>query len=255
MRKLLQREFFLFSSSNQTMGTLTIFLSFMLLSQSLGAKISNSIPSTGDHRIVGGEAILIADAPYQVSLRNRGEHDCGGSIISSTFILTAAHCTEGAAPRQLTVRVGTNYSGKKKTGETFRVKRIISHPDYNNETVENDIALLQLSKPINMKANVQEAVKLPPMNDPVDDGTLVFASGWGETYDVNESEEYLRGVDLSILDLEMCEDSWGPLTDKQICTEDPTDSGKDSCQVSVTHSISLCFVTEFQFRVTVADLL
>lgn len=55
-----------------------------------------------DERIVGGRAIDITDAPWQVSLQYNGRHFCGGSIISpnlgysnsSKWILTAAHCTK-----------------------------------------------------------------------------------------------------------------------------------------------------------------
>lgn len=54
-----------------------------------------------DGRIVGGVAISISDAPYQVALLldywNTGYYSqsCGGSIISRNVVLTAAHCTNG----------------------------------------------------------------------------------------------------------------------------------------------------------------
>lgn len=47
-----------------------------------------------DNRIVGGVAIGIKDAPWQISLQSGGRHRCGGSIISEDWILTAGHCAE-----------------------------------------------------------------------------------------------------------------------------------------------------------------
>lgn len=43
-------------------------------------------------RIVGGLEARGGQFPHQISLRFKGSHNCGGSIISSKYILTAAHC-------------------------------------------------------------------------------------------------------------------------------------------------------------------
>jgi secreted trypsin-like serine protease len=58
------------------------------------ASLGNSLNVTKDKegRIVGGAAIDIRQAPYQVVLMASGRHICGGSIIARNFILTAAHC-------------------------------------------------------------------------------------------------------------------------------------------------------------------
>lgn len=45
-------------------------------------------------RVIGGSDAQEGQFPYQVSLRVRGLHVCGGTIISNDFILTAAHCVE-----------------------------------------------------------------------------------------------------------------------------------------------------------------
>lgn len=46
-------------------------------------------------QIVGGKDAPVGKFPHQVSLRQNGNHFCGGSIIDSRHILTAAHCVEG----------------------------------------------------------------------------------------------------------------------------------------------------------------
>ena len=45
-------------------------------------------------RIVGGSKTTIESVPYQVSLRYFNNHICGGSIISHSWVLTAAHCLD-----------------------------------------------------------------------------------------------------------------------------------------------------------------
>lgn len=57
-----------------------------------------------EDKIVGGYEINITAAPYQVSLRRYSYHICGGSIISESYVLTAAHCTLGMMASKLSVR-------------------------------------------------------------------------------------------------------------------------------------------------------
>lgn len=49
--------------------------------------------SFAQRRIIGGHPVKIESAPYQVALLDNNGHRCGGSLISESFVLTAAHCT------------------------------------------------------------------------------------------------------------------------------------------------------------------
>lgn len=58
-------------------------------------------------RIVGGEDTEVNEYPWQAGLVSRGQHDfvwCGGSLVSSRWVITAAHCTAGASARDIEVR-------------------------------------------------------------------------------------------------------------------------------------------------------
>ncbi|XP_049957858.1 trypsin delta-like [Schistocerca serialis cubense] len=78
--------------------------------------LCSAAPPTGSHlprprldgRIVGGEAVDISQYPWQLSLQKLGSHSCGASIISSDWVLTAAHCLEGPFINFMSFRAGSS---------------------------------------------------------------------------------------------------------------------------------------------------
>ena len=135
-------------------------------------------------RVINGEDIAISDTPYQVALvfsnssKNLYEgFYCGGSIIGSNWILTAAHCVDFLTAKDLLVVSGiqTLPEGPAPKGTTASVvKSIIIHPLWEDFRL-HDVALLELSKPLKFGANVQPinlADSIPTTGD-------ALVSGWG----------------------------------------------------------------------------
>lgn len=98
--------------------------------------------------LVGGQAALVADFPHAVSLRNKGNHMCGGSLISRTHILTAAHCLLPYLKNQqkiedLTVVTGSN-SLNSQAGKSYEVESVHSHETFSPSAYADDIGILKV---------------------------------------------------------------------------------------------------------------
>ncbi|XP_023290785.1 chymotrypsin-2-like [Orussus abietinus] len=165
-------------------------------------------------RIVGGSTAAIGAYPYQVSLRRRGNHFCGGSIIGNRWILTAAHCLAGLGPYDVQVVVGTNtlLSG----GTRYQSSRIIIHPSYDSYLIRNDIGLIQLSQSISYNTRVQP-ISLPRSNINQANYPAVV-TGWGRLSAQGQLPNYLQQLRTRVLHQQSCLNVNYQVTNANICT-------------------------------------
>uniref|UniRef100_A0A336LLU0 CSON003321 protein n=1 Tax=Culicoides sonorensis TaxID=179676 RepID=A0A336LLU0_CULSO len=144
-------------------------------------------------RIVGGRPASPLNTKHQVSLRLKSRekeygfgygHLCGGSLIASDLVLTAAHCVflENSntlrSAKELVVVMGTmNITVQTTDTLVYSVKNVIVHKRYSAVTVRNDIALLRLSEKVPVNHKTVKPIELTSQETNV--GTKCEITGWG----------------------------------------------------------------------------
>merc|ERR1711983_106923 len=141
---------------------------------------------TNEPRIVGGSTISISERPFQVGL----EYSffdftfCGGSLIASDKVLTAAHCCDGESADDLKVRVGTDRNAEG--GSTHMVSKVTMNPSYSSSTDAN-----------------AGTVSLATSGS-FSDGAMFEVSGWGTTSEGGDTSSTLRMVSVPYVDDATC---------------------------------------------------
>jgi len=175
--------------------------------------------------IVGGQATDISVVPYQVALIKWEQLFCGGSILNARYVLTAAHCTDGETADLLSVRAGSSWWDS--VSQEVDVARILQNPRYNADTVDYDVAVLQLSGDLKL-SEVAKPVALVGVGAAPAPGTLAIVSGWGDLSSGGSSPAVLQSVQIRGISHSVCEEILG-ITDRMTCYGDLA-GGKDSCQ-------------------------
>nr|XP_046259662.1 transmembrane protease serine 3 [Scatophagus argus] len=182
-------------------------------------------------RIVGGNISKPAQFPWQVSLHFRSEHLCGGSIVTSRWILTAAHCVYGFAdPSMWAVHVGLTEQ-PVHAAQSLAVEQIIYHSRYRPKGLDYDIALMKLATSLVFNGFV-EPICLPNHGEEFEEGTMCWISGWGATEDEGETSVVLRSAMVPLLSTKTCnqpEVYQGLISSWMICAG-YLEGGTDSCQ-------------------------
>jgi Trypsin len=180
-------------------------------------------------RVVGGVPATPTDNPFQVALltksiaNNDDAQYCGGSLVRSNFVVTAAHCSDFVSANEVQVLTGTQ--DLDGTGVRRDVLKITIHPAWNPSTMDSDVAVWQLSS---------DATGIVLATLATEDGAVgddLLATGWGAT-EAGPPPIHLQAVLVPLVSEENCndEDSYnGDVTDTMLCAGLDV-GGQDTCQ-------------------------
>jgi secreted trypsin-like serine protease len=218
----------------------------------------------GDAKIVGGEAARRNAWPWQVAIYRRAMKNgatlgagflfCGGTVISSKWVLTAAHCFDPersgrydrATAGDVMVVEATNVLtpasfGGGSNGRKLRVARILAHEEWNPRSMENDIALLELATPAvsnpvpvsfaQRRATAESKNALLDLIEAA--GVVATVTGWGHLgFDDPKVPANLMQVEVPVVSLETCQQAYGNrggvIDHRTLCAGERA-GGKDAC--------------------------
>ncbi|XP_025214023.1 suppressor of tumorigenicity 14 protein [Theropithecus gelada] len=193
---------------------------------------------TRQARVVGGTDADEGEWPWQVSLHALGQgHVCGASLISPNWLVSAAHCYiddrgfRYSDPTQWTAFLGLHDQSQRSAPEVQerRLKRIISHPSFNDFTFDYDIALLELEKPVEY-SSVVRPICLPDASHVFPAGKAIWVTGWGHTQYGGTSALILQKGEIRVINQTTCESLLPQqITPRMMCVGFLS-GGVDSCQ-------------------------
>jgi trypsin len=175
-------------------------------------------PSEVQPDIVGGEIAQKGAYPFAVLMHlipdedGDGKQDtdeegalliarCGGALIGARWVLTAAHCVQSSLGGNLWIGEVDRPWTKPELGYgVSRTRDVWIHPDYDDETNENDVALIRLERP----ATQQGLVFLRANDDRLwAAGTIATVVGWGTT-DLGSSSDVLLQARVHVVSDDEC---------------------------------------------------
>lgn len=192
----------------------------------------NGVNRSRTARIVGGEIVTPHTHPYQAGLLvtfSWATGLCGGSLISTTRVVTAAHCPIGGTSTQ--VIFGAH---ELNTVEDTQQRRIVPsdnyriHPSYNPSNFNNDVAVLILPTAVEFTAQIQPITLAS--GSATYEGITAKMSGWGRISDGSSTQStQLRNAEQPVISNAACAAVFGTDTviSSTICTS--TAGGRGTC--------------------------
>nr|AFO68326.1 trypsin [Heliothis virescens] len=192
-------------------------------------------------RIVGGSDTDISVYPFMSNMQYSATGfwwgmECAGSLLTSTSVLSAAHCFYGDHVSQWRVVLGSSFA--HSGGNVHTINTITLHPQY--DALNFDVAIVRLNSPAAYSVNVQPG-SIAGSNYHVADGASVTHVGWGRLWYWGPISERLQHVNVNVINHELCAaryaylktqpdyEDWPDVTSNMMCAGILNVGGKDAC--------------------------
>jgi secreted trypsin-like serine protease len=192
-------------------------------------------PKPCSSKIVGGCEAVPYSWPWQVVLDAKEgffQLECGGSSIAPQWVMSAGHCVaDNLHPDYYQVKLGVfNEALNNEKGEILaKVSEVHLNPKFDDQTIQYDISLLKLDKPVNYTANISPVCL--PLTDThvINSSEIAWVTGWGTlTEGSGQIPKKLHQVQLPFLDQSVCDQEYGTIDDTTMFCAGK--AGLDSCQ-------------------------
>lgn len=191
----------------------------------IALKKGGILKSGANEKIVGGQQAAPGSYPFQAGIvRVAGTNGkvtnfapmCGGTVLTSRWILSAAHCfVEGEggkvdglrSTKNLFVHVGnTSLIAEEDERDWIPIKRIIAHPKYVTGTNVNDIALVELERAPRRNVKVEQVTVVTQESEPTElpNEARLHIIGWGTTSEGGSPSPNLMETTLNAVDRNKC---------------------------------------------------
>ncbi|MFI5880323.1 S1 family peptidase [Streptomyces sp. NPDC051554] len=178
--------------------------------------------------IVGGSTTTTTTYPFVMQITDASQNQfCGGTLVSATKVVTAAHCMVGETTSSVRVVGGRTYLNGTN-GTVSKVSKIWINPSYADATNGDDVAVLTLSTSMpyttaKYVASTDTSVYAA--------GTTARILGWGTTSENGSSSNQLRTATVPIVSDSSCKSSYGSdfIASDMVCAG-YTSGGVDTCQ-------------------------